>query len=67
MGWDIAIGAGIALVTGWLLLIAALVIIRPEAGLLKEALRILPDLLRLPAGWPPTRACPAACESGSAC
>jgi hypothetical protein len=38
MGWDIAIGAGIALMTGWLLLIAALVIIRPEAGLLIQLL-----------------------------
>ncbi|GAA3511890.1 uncharacterized membrane protein YkvA (DUF1232 family) [Streptosporangium album] len=49
MWWDIALGTGIAiaLVAGWLLLITALVVVRPEAGLLKEALRILPDLLRL--------------------
>ncbi|GAA4567091.1 YkvA family protein [Planotetraspora kaengkrachanensis] len=47
MWWDILLGILIALLFSWLLLIAALVIIRPDAGLLKDALRILPDLLRL--------------------
>ncbi|WP_067175189.1 YkvA family protein [Microtetraspora niveoalba] len=47
MWWDIAAGIAIALLATWLLLIVALIVVRPEAGLLKEALRILPDLLRL--------------------
>ncbi|GAA3023697.1 YkvA family protein [Streptosporangium longisporum] len=47
MWWDIALGVGAALLAGWLLLIVALLVVRPEAGLLREALRILPDLLRL--------------------
>ncbi|GII29756.1 YkvA family protein [Planotetraspora mira] len=47
MWWDIAVGIAIAVLASWLLLIAALIIVRPKAGLLKEALRILPDLLRL--------------------
>ncbi|MFJ2032899.1 YkvA family protein [Streptosporangium sp. NPDC087985] len=47
MWWDIAVGIAIALLATWLLLIVVLIIVRPEAGLLKEALRILPDLLRL--------------------
>ena len=47
MWWDIliAIGAG-ALVT-WLALLIALLLIRPEGALLAEAIRLLPDLLRL--------------------
>ncbi|MFI6511200.1 YkvA family protein [Streptosporangium sp. NPDC050855] len=47
MWWDVALGVGVALVAGWLLLLVALLVVRPEAGLLREALRILPDLLRL--------------------
>ncbi|GII57574.1 hypothetical protein Pth03_59630 [Planotetraspora thailandica] len=47
MWWDIVLGIAVALIVSWLLLIGALIIVRPEAGLLKEALRILPDLLRL--------------------
>jgi uncharacterized membrane protein YkvA (DUF1232 family) len=45
--WQIALGVvgGVALV--WLLLVAALLITRPRGGLLKEALRLLPDMLRL--------------------
>ncbi|MGW0231989.1 YkvA family protein [Actinopolymorpha singaporensis] len=44
---NIAIGIGIALLATWLLLIAALAVLRPKGSLLTEALRILPDLLRL--------------------
>jgi uncharacterized membrane protein YkvA (DUF1232 family) len=47
MGWDILIGILIAVAAGWLLLIVALVLVRPKGSLLAEALRILPDLLRL--------------------
>jgi uncharacterized membrane protein YkvA (DUF1232 family) len=45
--WDILIGVVIALVVSWLALIVALLIVRPKGPLLNEALRILPDLLRL--------------------
>jgi uncharacterized membrane protein YkvA (DUF1232 family) len=45
--WDILIGITIALVASWLLLIVGLLIVRPKGALLAEAIRILPDLLRL--------------------
>lgn len=41
------IGLGAALLLSWLVLIVALLIVRPRGNLLVEALRILPDLLRL--------------------
>ena len=41
------IGIGAALLIVWLALLIALAIARPKGGLLKEALRLLPDLLRL--------------------
>jgi uncharacterized membrane protein YkvA (DUF1232 family) len=44
---DIAIGVGIALLVSWLVLVAALLIARPKGSLLTEAVRLLPDLLRL--------------------
>jgi uncharacterized membrane protein YkvA (DUF1232 family) len=51
MSWglllDIGIGLAIALLASWVLLVVALVVARPKGGLLKEAMRILPDLLRL--------------------
>jgi uncharacterized membrane protein YkvA (DUF1232 family) len=45
--WDLAIGVGSALVLAWLALVITLVIARPRGGLLREAMRILPDALRL--------------------
>jgi uncharacterized membrane protein YkvA (DUF1232 family) len=45
--WDLLIGLAAALVLAWVALVIALVIVRPRGGLLREALRILPDLLRL--------------------
>ena len=45
--WDLAIAVGSALVVAWAALVIALVIVRPRGGLLREALRILPDALRL--------------------
>ncbi|WP_328647121.1 DUF1232 domain-containing protein [Amycolatopsis sp. NBC_00348] len=45
--WDLLIGAAITLVLAWLALIVALVVVRPRGGLLREALRLLPDVLRL--------------------
>lgn len=41
------IGLAIALVLAWAALVAALLIGRPKGALLREAMRLLPDLLRL--------------------
>lgn len=45
--WDVAIGIAAALILAWVALIVALAILRPAGGLLREAVRILPDVLRL--------------------
>jgi uncharacterized membrane protein YkvA (DUF1232 family) len=48
MWWrDTLIGLGITVLVTWLLLVAALLIARPKGNVLREALRILPDLIRL--------------------
>ncbi|WP_062349555.1 YkvA family protein [Herbidospora yilanensis] len=44
---DIGLAIVAALALTWLTLIAALAILRPRGGLLREALRVLPDVLRL--------------------
>jgi uncharacterized membrane protein YkvA (DUF1232 family) len=44
---DVIISVTAALLLSWLALIVALAIRRPKGNLLKEALRLLPDLLRL--------------------
>ena len=44
---DVIISVTAALLLSWLALIIALAIFRPKGSLLKEALRLLPDLLRL--------------------
>ena len=44
---DVIISVTAALVLSWLALILSLAIRRPKGNLLKEALRLLPDLLRL--------------------
>jgi uncharacterized membrane protein YkvA (DUF1232 family) len=44
---DLLIVLGITLLLAWLVLLGALVATRPRGGLLSEALRILPDVLRL--------------------
>jgi len=44
---DVIISVTVALLLSWLALIVALAIRRPKGSLLKEALRLLPDLLRL--------------------
>jgi uncharacterized membrane protein YkvA (DUF1232 family) len=46
-GWDVLIGIAAALLLAWLVLIVALLAVRPRGGLLREALRLLPDVLRL--------------------
>jgi uncharacterized membrane protein YkvA (DUF1232 family) len=41
------LGASVALVAVWLLLLVVLAIRRPETGVIREALRLVPDILRL--------------------
>jgi uncharacterized membrane protein YkvA (DUF1232 family) len=45
--WQTLISIGIALALAWIALLVALLIAKPEPGRLREALRLLPDLLRL--------------------
>ncbi len=45
--WDLLIGVVAALAVTWAALVVALVVVRPRGGLLREALRLLPDVLRL--------------------
>jgi uncharacterized membrane protein YkvA (DUF1232 family) len=45
--WAVPAGLAVALLVCWLTLVAALPLARPEASLLAETVRILPDLLRL--------------------
>ena len=47
MWWDILIAIGAGVLLAWVALIVALMIARPRGGLLREALRLLPDTLRL--------------------
>ncbi|WP_017627586.1 YkvA family protein [Nocardiopsis chromatogenes] len=49
-GWwvgDLVIGAAAAVLAVWAALVAALLVLRPRGGLLEEAVRLLPDVLRL--------------------
>ena len=41
------IGIGVGLLLAWLALVIVLLLVRPKGSLLKEAMRILPDTLRL--------------------
>ncbi|MFF7794004.1 DUF1232 domain-containing protein [Streptomyces sp. NPDC007991] len=45
--WQILIGIAVGLLVCWLILLAALAFARPKGNLLTEAVRLLPDLLRL--------------------
>jgi uncharacterized membrane protein YkvA (DUF1232 family) len=47
MVWQVLAGVAVALVASWLALVIALLTVRPKGSLLTEAIRILPDLLRL--------------------
>jgi uncharacterized membrane protein YkvA (DUF1232 family) len=44
---DLLLSAGVGLALAWVLLIAVLLAARPRDGLLGEAVRLLPDVLRL--------------------
>ncbi|MGH3885208.1 MAG: YkvA family protein [Pseudonocardiaceae bacterium] len=45
--WDLVLGILGALLLAWLALVLTLITVRPRGGLLREALRLLPDVLRL--------------------
>jgi uncharacterized membrane protein YkvA (DUF1232 family) len=45
--WQTLIGIGVAVLLVWIALVVALLVVRPDKAHLKEALRLLPDLLRL--------------------
>lgn len=45
--WDLVLGVAAALVLAWVALVVVLLVVRPRGGLLREALRLLPDVLRL--------------------
>jgi uncharacterized membrane protein YkvA (DUF1232 family) len=43
----IAMGVGLALILAWVALLATLLVARPNENVVKESLRLLPDLVRL--------------------
>ncbi|GAA4410114.1 DUF1232 domain-containing protein [Actinokineospora soli] len=56
--WDLALGVAAALVATWVALILVLVVVRPRGELLREALRLLPDVVRLVRGLAADKALP---------
>ncbi len=44
---NLAVGVGAAIILTWLALVVALMVVRPDRHQIGEALRILPDVLRL--------------------
>ncbi|GAA1396755.1 YkvA family protein [Catellatospora coxensis] len=44
---NLLIGVGVGLLASWLALVVGLLLVRPKGPLLGEAVRLLPDLLRL--------------------
>jgi uncharacterized membrane protein YkvA (DUF1232 family) len=47
VAWRILIGMGIGLAVTWLALLLVLIVVRPNGPLLKEAVHLMPDTLRL--------------------
>lgn len=45
--WSLIVSIVVALLVVWLTFLVVLLLIRPRGGLLREAMRILPDVLRL--------------------
>jgi uncharacterized membrane protein YkvA (DUF1232 family) len=45
--FDVVLGVVVALALVWIVLIGALAVLRPEGAVLRDVVRILPDLLRL--------------------
>lgn len=44
---ELLIGVAAALLLVWVALVVVLIVVRPRGGMLKEAVRLLPDVLRL--------------------
>jgi uncharacterized membrane protein YkvA (DUF1232 family) len=63
---DLLIALAGGLLLAWLALIAVLMTVRPRGGMLREALRILPDLLRLLPRLAADRALPRRVRAGLA-
>ena len=47
MVWRTLIGIAIAVAVSWLALVIALLLVKPKGSLMTEAIRLLPDLIRL--------------------
>src|SRR6185436_17085204 len=47
MFWPLVIGIAVALLVAWGVLVLSLVLARPKGSLVQEAMRLLPDTLRL--------------------
>lgn len=47
MLWRVLIGIGVGLVIAWVALVVLLFLVRPKRSLLREAIRVLPDTIRL--------------------
>jgi uncharacterized membrane protein YkvA (DUF1232 family) len=45
--WQLLVGVLVALLAVWVLLVVVLVVVKPKGLMLKEAMRLLPDTLRL--------------------
>jgi len=45
--WRVVLGVAIGLASAWLVLVVSLLVARPRTGVLQEALRLLPDTIRL--------------------
>ena len=45
--WSSLLGVMVSLLGAWLVLMVVLVAVRPKGGLIQEAMRILPDVIRL--------------------
>jgi uncharacterized membrane protein YkvA (DUF1232 family) len=45
--WDLLLGVAAAVLGLWLVLLVALLVVRPSGDALREGLRLLPDVLRL--------------------
>jgi len=47
MVWRILVGVAVAVAAPWMALVVALLVVRPKGNLMAEAIRLLPDLIRL--------------------
>jgi len=62
-----AVGAGLGLLALWLMAAAFLWSAKPDDIGLRDAVRLLPDILQLPSDWPQIRAAAAVCASARPC